>query len=785
MGLDQNGAVTTVAEAYLSVLRDRGVRRLFVNAGTDFAPFVEGYARQKQSGLDFPELVVCAHENLAMSMAHGAYLGDGHVQAVMVHTSVGTANAVCGVFNASTDRIPILLAAGRSPLFEDSVLGSRDGTIHWAQEMYDQASMVREFVKWDYELRDGVQVAAVLDRAIDIAMTAPRGPVYLSLPREVLARAAGGAVPARGSATPTDAAPDPVAVERLADLLADARFPVFVTAASGIEPGTADLLGQLCGEYSVGVCEFRPRCYNVAPSHPLHIGYDPGATQDADVVCFLDMDVPWIPAAATPAAGATVVQCGPDPHFSRYPIRTHRSDLSVTASTANLLAALAAALPGRRGRIAAQRRVAIEKAAADSRSRIAERLAAASRADGPITKAFMNWALAQVLPQDASVVSEYWARPELLPLGGALSYFGTPPAGGLGWGLPAAMGLKLARPERTVISAVGDGAYMFANPAACHHAMAMHDIPVLTVICANRKWTAVQGSALGMYPEGHAAAARQLSPLAELGPPVAFEQYAAASGGYGKAVADRRDLVPALTRALHAVQSEHRQAVVNVSCQDLRLATAGPSPGRLRRQHRRLPAAGGRAHRHRGRRRLRPRGRRGPDRRAHTGASPRARQVQPASGEQVAGDHVGWPVHAKVDAAGADAGRGEHRRAGGWNPAHAQGPRGGADRERGERGVLGRQAEALGLDQPGILGRARPGDHLGHPPSCHRASCRDQARLAGAPPAVPAGRARSRDGEHRVGDRGLGQRADRVRYPGGRGAAACPHRLEGPPVGAG
>jgi acetolactate synthase I/II/III large subunit len=568
VGLQENGAVTTVAEAYLSVLKDRGVSRLFVNAGTDFAPFVEAYARQKQSGLDFPELVVCAHENLAVSMAHGAYLGDGRLQAVMVHTSVGTANAVCGTFNAATDRIPILLAAGRSPLFEDSVLGSRNGTIHWAQEMYDQASMVREFVKWDYELRDGVQVAAVLDRAMEIAMTAPRGPVYLSLPREVLAREASGTLPARSSVTPTDAFPSAEAVERLADLLAGARFPVFVATASGIEPGTAALLGQLCDEYSIGVLESRPRCYNIATDHPLHVGYEVGAAPGADVLCFLDVDVPWIAAAATPPASAIVVQCGPDPHFTRYPMRTHRSDLSVTATTGNLLAALAATLPARRGRIDERRRAAIERAAADGRARIAGRLAAAGSPDGPITKTFMNWALAQVLTADACVVSEYWARPELLPRTGPLSYFGTPPAGGLGWGLPAAMGLKLVRPERSVIAAVGDGAYMFANPAACHHAMAMHDLPVLTVICANRKWTAVQGSALGMYPAGHAAGAGQLTPLAELGPAVAFEQYAAASGGYGEAVTDRRELVPALRRALHAVQTEHRQAVVNVSCDD-------------------------------------------------------------------------------------------------------------------------------------------------------------------------------------------------------------------------
>jgi acetolactate synthase I/II/III large subunit len=583
VGFRDNAGVTTVAEAYLSVLKDRGVSRLFVNAGTDFAPIVEAYARQKQSGLDFPELVVCAHENLAMSMAHGAYLGDGRLQAVMVHTSVGTANAVCGVYNAATDRIPILLAAGRSPLFEDSVLGSRDGTIHWAQEMYDQASMVREFVKFDYELRDGFQVAAVLDRAIDIAMTAPRGPVYLSLPREVLARDVpsvpsdsgvpgdsgySGAVPARRNATPTDAAPAADAVGRLADLLADASFPVFVTASSGIDPRVPALLGQLCDEYSIGLLESRARCYNAATDHPLHMGYDLRAAADADVLCFLDMDVPWIPAAAMPPDGAVVVQCGPDPHYSRYPIRTHRSDLSITSSTGNLLAALTAAMPERSGRIDKRRRAAIERTADSNRATAAERLAAVGSGDGPITKAFMNWALAQVLPQDASVVSEYWARPDLLPRRGPLSYFGTPPAGGLGWGLPAAIGLKLAQPERTVISAVGDGAYMFANPAACHHAMAMHDIPVLAVVCANRKWTAVSGSALGMYPHGHAAGAGQLTPLAELGPAVAFEQYATASGGYGEAIEQRGDLVPALRRALHAVQAEHRQAVVNVACED-------------------------------------------------------------------------------------------------------------------------------------------------------------------------------------------------------------------------
>ncbi len=111
----------------------------------------------------------------------------------MVHVSVGTANAICGLMNAARDRIPILLTAGRSPILEAGALGARDLRIHWGQEMFDQAGMVRELVKWDYELRDARQVDAVVDRAVGIATTEPKGPIYLTLPRELLA-VAGGAV---------------------------------------------------------------------------------------------------------------------------------------------------------------------------------------------------------------------------------------------------------------------------------------------------------------------------------------------------------------------------------------------------------------------------------------------------------------------------------------------------------------------------------------------------------------------------------------------------------------
>src|SRR5712664_4089224 len=171
--------VDSVAEAYLALLAERGIEYLFANAGTDFAPIVEAYAKAAHSGLPAPKPLLATHENLAMSMAHGYAAASGKVPAVMVHVSVGTANALCGVFNAARANVPILFTAGRSPLTEEGLAGARDTYIHWAQEMFDQAGMLREIVKWDYELKRGDQAATTVDRAMEIATTSPQGPVYL------------------------------------------------------------------------------------------------------------------------------------------------------------------------------------------------------------------------------------------------------------------------------------------------------------------------------------------------------------------------------------------------------------------------------------------------------------------------------------------------------------------------------------------------------------------------------------------------------------------------------
>ena len=155
---------TIAAEAFLRSLADHGTDYFFVNPGTDFPPIVEAFSRAKKTNAKVPKPILVPHENLAVGMAHGAYMMTGRPQAVMVHVNVGTANTINNLTNLSRDRVPLILAAGRTPITEKGTFGSRSRPIHWAQEMFDQAGMVRELVKWDYELRVPGQIGDVVAR---------------------------------------------------------------------------------------------------------------------------------------------------------------------------------------------------------------------------------------------------------------------------------------------------------------------------------------------------------------------------------------------------------------------------------------------------------------------------------------------------------------------------------------------------------------------------------------------------------------------------------------------
>ena len=559
--------VDSAAEALLTLLAEHGIDYAFGNAGTDFPSLIEAFAKAAAGGAKAPQPIAVPHENLAIAMAHGVYAVTGRPQAVMLHVNVGTANAICGLLNAAKDNVPMLVIAGRTPITEAGDRASRSVYIHWAQEMFDQAGMVREIVKWDYELRTADQVEEVVDRAMVLAMTEPRGPVYLTLPREVIAAGAGSFAyrsPGRRAPAVTPA-PDRGGLGTLADWLAEARRPLLITASIGRDPGAVEVLGSFAKRWSVPVVSYRPRYLALPSDHPAHLGYEPGeGLEDADLVIVLECDVPWIPKLHALPDDARVAHVGVDPQYVRYPMRSFQSDLALTGDGAAALADLNDEF---------DRRGAGESAAAHARAQrlgamrqsYSDRIAGlrAEAGAGRLTPGFVVDTLNRLKRADDILVTETNLPLALLDLTGPGSYFANSPAGGLGWGLGASIGIKLGAPGRRVIAIVGDGSYMFGNPTPAHFICAAHALPVLTIILNNRMWAAVRRATLSLYPDGAAAAANR-APLTYLEPAPDYERVVEASGGLGLRVESPQELEPALVRAFEAVERDKRQAVVNV-----------------------------------------------------------------------------------------------------------------------------------------------------------------------------------------------------------------------------
>jgi acetolactate synthase-1/2/3 large subunit len=518
--------------------------------------------------------MVVPHENAAMGMAHGYYMVSGKPQAVMVHVTVGTANGICALMNAARENVPIFFTAGRTPILEGGKFGARNGFIHWGQEMFDQGGMVRELVKWEYELRNGQQVEAVVDRALAIAMTEPRGPIYLSLPREALAETVDGfefsASPRL--APPAPAYPDPAAIDAAAKLLAEAKFPIIVTTRAARDPEVFPALTDLAERFALPVVEYRSR-YNALPTdHPMHLGFDYGPWVEAvDAVLVLDSDVPWVPALPGPKPDVRVVQIGPDPLFGDYPVRSFPAEIGITSRVAPALAALAdaldAATKANRGAIEARYK---QTAKLHQELRARARKPAEGPQSSPMNAAWVSHCIDNAKDDDTIVVNELGVLPPVMTFKKPGTYFGSGAAGGLGWGLPAALGAKLAvrdsGRDRTVIATIGDGSYMFANPVACHQVGEAQRLAVLTVVFNNARWHAVRRATSSMYPDGHALRSNT-APLTSLEPSPAYEKIVEASNGYGERVVDPAELPKALERALNAVRKEGRQALLNVICE--------------------------------------------------------------------------------------------------------------------------------------------------------------------------------------------------------------------------
>lgn len=571
-------AVSTGAEAFLAQMRALGsVRYMFANTGTDHGPLIEALAHT--AGEDPRDIrpIVVPHELAAVSMAHGYYNVTQQPQMVLVHTLPGTANALGGVINAASANVPLFLCAGRTPITEGELRGGKSQNIHWRQESRDQGAVVREFVKWDYEIRTNQNLAAVVSRAYKIAMSEPRGPVYMTLPREWLAEAMESTQvfgpDALAPASKTQA--DQASLEKIADWLIASDSPLIVTKYLGRNPEAVQSLIELSELLAIPVVQ-QMTYVNFPTDHPLHLGTQVTKyVRNADVLFFIDTDVPWEPPTRNVLRdGVKIAHLERDPLFTGIPGWGFPADLPVSGCSEVSLPTLNAIIRNKlKDGAVAQRKLdeRRKKVEAEHQSMIREMDASveAVRHHSPIHPFWLSKCIGDVMDDKTIIANETITSKlaEVIHLNRPGSMFNTPLAGHLGWGLGAAIGMKLGAPDATVIAAEGDGSYMFCAPTACHFTAQKYQIPFLTVIYNNQAWNASLNSARGLYPDGVAARTRNF-PGTDLTPSPNFELTAQACGAYAARVNDPAALPDALAKALKVVKEEKRQALLNVICKN-------------------------------------------------------------------------------------------------------------------------------------------------------------------------------------------------------------------------
>lgn len=568
----------STAHHFLEGLVDLGVDYIFANLGTDHVSLIEEMARWDKEGRKHPEMILCPHEIVAVHMAGGYALATGRGQAVFVHVDAGTANACMAIQNLFRYRLPVMLFAGRAPYtLHGELPGSRDTYVHFVQDPFDIASIVRPYVKWEYSLPSGIVVKEALARASAFAQSDPPGPVYMMLPRETLAEQWDDAdmpayPPTRYGSVPSGGI-EPARVDAIVKQLMAAENPIAVTAYLGRKPGAVAVLDRLARTCGIRVAEFNSIDLNISQASPCFAGFDPlPLIETADLGLLLDSDVPFIPQYARRAGAIRWIQIDIDPLKSNFPMWGFPTDMRIQADCAVVLQQVLDAVETRADDAWRRRAAARIANWSDAREQAARRRAAASAnhgVSGALCPAFVFATLSGKLSQDDIVINEAIRNAPVLQehitRTKPQSYVGLA-GGGLGFSGGMALGLKLAQPDRRIVQVIGDGGFHFSSPDSVYAVAQQYQIPILTVVLDNGGWQAVKSAVQRVYPKGVAAETDRFQSRltsGRQGERRDFSDIGRAFGAYGECVTEPDDLAAAIDRCLAALD-DGKAAVLHV-----------------------------------------------------------------------------------------------------------------------------------------------------------------------------------------------------------------------------
>ncbi|KAJ5354613.1 Thiamine pyrophosphate enzyme C-terminal TPP-binding [Penicillium brevicompactum] len=574
-GSETKSRVYTASFAFFEALWEGGVRHVFVNLGSDHPSILEAMVKgQKEKRDQFPTIITCPNEMVALSMADGYARLTGEPQAVIVHVDVGTQGLGAAVHNASCGRAPVLIFAGLSPYtIEGEMRGSRTEYIHWIQDVPDQKQIVAQYCRYTGEIKTGKNIKQIVNRALQFATSDPQGPVYLVGAREVMEE---DIEPYQLNQTvwgPVSPAALPVSgVQLIASELAAAKNPLIITGYSGRKAQAVTELVNLANNFKgIRVLDTGGSDMCFPADHPAWVGMRfPGhdLVGTSDLILVIDCDVPWVPTQFKPSASAKIIHIDVDPLKQQIPVfyinamATFRADSSTALKQINEYVASQTSLQeftaSEENVILGQHR---DEEYSQRRQEIRE-LAVVPEGgdDASLNISYLMAQVRQGVPDDTiwaieAVTNGHFVADQVsATLPNSWINCG---GGGLGWSGGGALGIKLASDMqhggpgkgKFICQVVGDGTFLFSVPGSVYWVARRYGIPILTIVLNNKGWNAPRRSMLLVHPEGDGSRATNEDLNISFAPTPDYAGIAKAAAG-GELWAGRASTVAELAQKL-------------------------------------------------------------------------------------------------------------------------------------------------------------------------------------------------------------------------------------------
>jgi len=553
-------------EAIVEACRKLECKFILSSPGTEWAPVWEAMANQKQSGNDGPVLMDVWHETLAVDIAAGYTMATGEMQMVLLHAGSGLLQGNMGIHGAFCAGVPMVVISGESMTYGEQP--GFDPGAQWINNLSivgGTTRLVEPIVKYASIAGSPYTVYESIVRAGEIAQRTPTGPTYLSVSTETLMDEWTAPDNPRNIPVAPRVLTAPEDVDELAGHLVKAKTPVVLTEAAGQDPETYQALLDLCELLSLPVVENPGALFaNFPKDHPLHQGHNfKQFWQEADLVMVIRTRAPWYPPSDRPP-NATIAIIDEDPHRMSMVYQNHQADLYLEGNVAQTLRDLATAVQNLgideskvKGKL--DKYSIAHEALMDLRD---SEHAEASKST-PIDPVWLCACLNEVMPKGTTYVDEVTTHTGLLRQHIMWGEPGTlySRQGGLGQGLGLSLGIKLAKAAVPVVTLIGDGAFLYNPVLQSLGASREFNLPIMSVIFNNRKYAAMQGMHLKMYPKGIAVDTDVFHGTHIQAPD--FTKVAEAFGAYGERVEDPENVQQALKNGLAALD-EGRSAIIDV-----------------------------------------------------------------------------------------------------------------------------------------------------------------------------------------------------------------------------